>query len=99
MRNSSRGRYTRCSCGRRSLRAKATTIRLDLVRLEDLAASHILDELDVTLHDRNSTGELNFNLSGLVIDRAGRYELALHANDRLVGTKSIDVIQSLGDRA
>jgi len=74
-------------------------IRLDLVRLEDLAASHILDELDVTLHDRNSMGELNFNLSGLVIDRAGRYELALHANDRLVGTKSIDVIQGLGDRA
>ncbi len=74
-------------------------IRLDLVRLEDLAASHILDELDVTLHDRNSMGELNFNLSGLVIDRAGRYELALYANDRLVGTKSIDVIQSLGDRA
>ncbi len=49
--------------------------------------------------DRNSMGELNFNLSGLVIDRAGRYELALYANDRLVGTKSIDVIQSLGDRA
>ncbi len=46
-------------------------IRLDLVRLEDLAASHILDELDVTLHDRNSMG----------------------------GTKSIDVIQGLGDRA
>jgi len=29
-------------------------IRLDLVRLEDLAASHILDELDVTLHDFHS---------------------------------------------
>ena len=62
-------------------------------------ALRVGDELDVTLHDRNSMGELNFNLSGLVIDRAGRYELALYANDRLVGTKSIDVIQSLGDRA
>jgi len=73
-------------------------IRLDLARLDDLAASHIIDELHVTLHDRNSVGELGVNLGGLVMERAGRYELALYANDRLVGTKPISVVQSSGGR-
>ena len=71
-------------------------IRLDLVRLEDLTSPETLAEANITLHDRNSVGELSFNLGGLVIERPGRYELALFANERLVGTKSFTVIQSLG---
>src|SRR5437899_10596775 len=44
-------------------------IRLDLVRLEDLAASHTLDELDVRLHDRNAMGDLTCNLSRRLMAR------------------------------
>ena len=50
----------------------------------------------IRLDDRNSVGELTFNLGGLVIERPGRYDLAFFANDRLVGTKSLPMIQSVG---
>ena len=73
-------------------------IRLDLVRLEDLTSSEILAEANITLHDRNSVGELSFDLDGFAFERPGRYELALFANDRLVGAKSLTVIQSIGER-
>lgn len=74
-------------------------IRLDLRPPRGFGGFPHSRRVDVTLHDRSSVGELNFNLGGLVIQRAGRYELLLYANDRLVGTKSISVVQSLGGRA
>ena len=73
-------------------------IHLDLVRLEDLTSSETLAEANIALHDRNAVGELTFNIGGLAIERPGRYELALFANDRLVSTQSLTVIQSIGER-
>jgi hypothetical protein len=60
------------------------------VRLEDLKAVGI-GELEVTLVGRNKAGEIVFQLVGLVFERPGRYDFRLHANDRYLGSKTLNV--------
>ena len=69
------------------------TIRLELVRLED---SHVVAQgtLRATFADRMSPGELIFNLENLGLERPGRYEFRLYAEDRFVAGKTFTVIQS-----
>jgi hypothetical protein len=69
------------------------TIRLDLVRLDDnqMVAQ---GTLRATFADRMSPGELIFNLENLGLERPGRYEFRLYAEDRFVATKTFTVIQS-----
>ena len=69
------------------------TIRLELVRLED---SHVVAQgtLKATFADRMSPGELIFNLENLGLERPGRYEFRLYAEDRFVAGKTFTVIQS-----
>jgi len=69
------------------------TIRLELVRLED---SHVVAQgtLKATFADRMSPGELIFNLENLGLEKPGRYEFRLYADERFVAGKSFTVIQS-----
>jgi hypothetical protein len=69
------------------------TIRLELVRLED---NHVVAQgtLRATFADRMSPGELIFNLENLGLERPGRYEFRLYAEDRFVAGKTFTVIQS-----
>lgn len=69
------------------------TIRLELLRLDD---SHLVAQgtLKATFADRMSPGELIFNLENLGLERPGRYEFRLYAEDRFVAGKSFTVIQS-----
>ncbi|HTO12362.1 MAG TPA: hypothetical protein VMQ51_12380 [Candidatus Binatia bacterium] len=69
------------------------TIRLELLRLDD---SHMVAQgtLKATFADRMSPGELIFNLENLGLERPGRYEFRLYAEDRFVAGKSFTVIQS-----
>ena len=66
-------------------------IRLDLVRLED---SHVVAQctLRATFEDRMTPGELIFALENLGLERPGRYEFRLYANDRFVAGKSFTVV-------
>jgi hypothetical protein len=66
------------------------TIRLELVRLDD---GHVVAHctLHATFADRMTAGDLIFALENLGLDRAGRYEFRLHANDRFVAGKSFVV--------
>jgi len=68
-------------------------IRLELIRLED---SHVVAQgtLTATFADRMSPGELIFNLENLGLERPGRYEFRLHANDRFVAGKTFTVMQT-----
>ena len=72
-------------------------LRFDLVRLDDLAVVSELARLDVRMFDRNAVSELRFKLGTVYVERPGLYELQLLADDRLVGTRSFNVIQSLED--
>ena len=69
------------------------TIRLELVRLDD---SQVVANgtLRATFADRMSPGELIFNLENLGLDKPGRYEFRLFADDRFVAAKSFTVIQT-----
>jgi len=69
------------------------TIRLELVRLED---SHVVAQgtLKATFADRMTPGELIFNLENLGLEKPGRYEFRLYADERFVAGKSFTVIQS-----
>ena len=66
-------------------------IRLELVRLED---SHVVAEgaLQASFADRMTPGELIFALENLALERPGRYEFRLYANDRFVAAKSFTVV-------
>jgi hypothetical protein len=66
-------------------------IRLELVRLDD---SHVVAEgaLPASFADRMTPGELIFALENLALERAGRYEFRLYANDRFVAAKSFTVV-------
>ena len=68
-------------------------IRLELIRLED---SHVVAQgtLTATFADRMSPGELIFNLENLGLERPGRYEFRLSANDRFVASKTFTVMQA-----
>jgi hypothetical protein len=68
-------------------------IRLELVRLED---SHLVAQatLRATFADRMTPGELIFGLENLGLERSGRYEFRLHANDRFAAGKSFVVVQT-----
>lgn len=68
-------------------------IRLELVRLDDnqMVAQ---GTLRATFADRMAPGELIFNLENLGLERPGRYEFRLYADDRFVATKTFTVIQS-----
>ena len=67
-------------------------IRLELVRLEDLA---VIGQgvLTMTIGDRMAAAELVFQLGGLVFERTGKYEFRLYANDKSVAIKSFSVVQ------
>lgn len=69
------------------------TIRLELIRLED---SHVVAQgaLKATFADRMAPGELIFNLENLGLERPGRYEFRLFAEERFVASKTFTVIQS-----
>ena len=69
------------------------TIRLELVRLED---SHVVAQgsLKATFADRMSPGELIFNLENLGLERPGRYEFRLYAEERFVAAKTFTVVQT-----
>jgi hypothetical protein len=69
------------------------TIRLELMRLED---SHVVAQgtLKATFADRMTPGELIFNLENLGLEKPGRYEFRLYADERFVAGKSFTVIQS-----
>jgi hypothetical protein len=67
-------------------------IRLELVRLDD---SQVVAQgtLRASFADRMTPGELIFALENLGLERAGRYEFRLYANDRFVAGKSFTVLQ------
>jgi hypothetical protein len=68
-------------------------IRLELVRLDD---HQVVAEgtLRTSFGDRMTPGELIFALENLGLERAGRYEFRLYANDRYVAGKSFTVVQA-----
>lgn len=70
------------------------TIRLELVRLDD---GEVVAQgtLKASFADRMSPGELIFNLENLGLERPGRYEFRLYADDRFVAAKTFAVIHSL----
>ncbi len=72
-------------------------LRFDLVRVHDLAVVSELARLDVRMFDRSAVSELRFKLGAVYVGRPGLYELQLLADDRLVGARSFNVIQSLED--
>jgi len=65
-------------------------IRLELVRLDD---THVVAQgtLRASFADRMTPGELIFALENLGLERAGRYEFRLFADDRFVAAKSFTV--------
>jgi hypothetical protein len=65
-------------------------IRLELVRLDD---NHVVAQgtLRASFADRMTPGELIFALENLGLERAGRYEFRLFADDRFVAAKSFTV--------
>jgi hypothetical protein len=69
------------------------TIRLELLRLED---GHAVAQgtLRATFADRMTPAELIFALENLDLERPGRYEFRLHANERFVAGKSFVVVQA-----
>ena len=69
-------------------------VEIELRRLEDLAAIGDRQSLPVVLHDRHAVGEFVFEVEEMILERPGRYEFRLYANDRAVGVKSFSVVQS-----
>jgi hypothetical protein len=67
------------------------TIRLELVRLDD---GQVVTggKLQASFPDRISPGELVFALEDLGLERPGRYEFRLYANERFVAGKSFTVM-------
>ncbi len=48
--------------------------------------------LQASFADRMTPGELIFALENLALERPGRYEFRLYANDRFVAAKSFTVV-------
>jgi hypothetical protein len=73
-------------------------IRLELVRLDD---SHVVAQgtLRAAFADRMTPGELIFALENLGLERPGRYEFRLHADDRFVAGKSFTVVPAAAPAA
>jgi len=69
-------------------------VEIELRRLEDLAAIGDRQSLPVVLHDRHAFGEFVFEVEEMILERPGRYEFRLYANDRVLGVKSFSVVQS-----
>jgi hypothetical protein len=69
------------------------TIRLELIRLDD---SHLVAQgtLKTAFTDRMTPAELVFALQNLGLERPGRYEFRLHANERFVAGKSFTVVET-----
>jgi hypothetical protein len=68
-------------------------IRLELVRLDD---NHVVAQgsLRAVFADRMTPSELIFALENLGLERAGRYEFRLFADERFVAGKSFTVLQA-----
>jgi hypothetical protein len=68
-------------------------IRLELLRLDD---GHVVAQgaLRAAFADRMTPGEIIFALENLGLDRPGRYEFRLYADDRFVAAKSFTVVQA-----
>jgi hypothetical protein len=68
-------------------------IRLELVRLDD---GHTVAQgaLRAAFADRLAPGELIFALESLALERPGRYEFRLYADDRYIAGKSFTVVQT-----
>jgi hypothetical protein len=66
-------------------------IRLELVRLDD---GHVVAQgaMRAAFADRITPAELIFALENLGLERPGRYEFRLHADDRFVAGKSFTVV-------
>ena len=73
-------------------------IRLELVRLDD---SHVVAQgtLRAAFADRMTPGELIFALENLGLERPGRYEFRLYADDRFVAGKSFTVVPAAAPAA
>lgn len=70
------------------------TVRIELMRLEDLKTGGVVAEAHVRLHDRNSVGELVMDLPAIPVDRPGHYALQLHTDAAIIGSVSFTVVQS-----
>lgn len=72
-------------------------IRLELVQLEDLRVIG-RGQFRATFGDRMIPAELIFQIGNLVFEGRGHYEFRLYANDRWVGSKSLNVVQAAEPR-
>jgi hypothetical protein len=74
------------------------TIRLELVRLDD---NHVVAQGTVRagFPDRMTPGELIMNLENIPLERPGRYEFRLHADDRWVASKTFTVVTAAAPAA
>ena len=90
-------RHFPANLGERWVYAMLTEGTGALVRVHDLAVVSELAQLNVRMFDRSAVSELRFKLRAVYVERPGLYELQLLADDRLVGARSFDVIQSLED--
>ena len=85
--------------GRLSVYAKLTDaqgeyrLRLELVRLEDLRVVG-QGQFGATFADRMTPVELSFQVWDTFFEAPGRYEFRLYANDRWVGSKSLNVVRA-----
>jgi hypothetical protein len=68
-------------------------IRLELLRLED-SQRVAQGTLRATFADRMTPGELVFALESLALERPGRYQFRLYADDRFVAGKAFTVVQA-----
>lgn len=71
----------------------AYQIRLELVRLDDLRIVG-QNQLRATFGDRMAPAEVVFQIGDLVFEGPGRYEFRLYANDRWVGSKTLNVTKA-----
>jgi hypothetical protein len=68
-------------------------LRLEFVQLDELKVVG-QGQLRATFADRMAPAELVFQIGDIVFEREGRYEFRLYANDRWVGSKSLNVRQA-----
>lgn len=67
-------------------------LRLELVRADDLRIIG-RGEAEASAADRMRPAEMVLEMQGLVFERPGMYEFVIHANDRLLGRKSFQVLK------
>jgi hypothetical protein len=68
-------------------------LRLEFVQLDELKVVG-QGQLRATFADRMAPAELVFQIGDIVFGREGPYEFRLYANDRWVGSKSLNVRQA-----